>query len=185
MVPKVYQQVKEYIYACLKFSNDLDLSNDTINDMIRSSTTLLLTKTFSGSLSATFRKPGLGLLQVIFFLIFKTQQIFFFQVVQIITDIGYLESATVHLDMLMSSVTGGGESSGRKQAMFHVAREDAERQISSKLREKMDEFLELENYDWTLGEPQGNIKNLLNFSITLSILRTCFELHIRHDCILA
>lgn len=77
--------------------------------------------------------------------------------VQIITDIGYLEEATVFLDVLMSSTTGAGEVEvrGRKQAMFQVAREDAERQISSKLREKMEEFLELENYDWTLGEPQG------------------------------
>lgn len=25
MVPKVYQQVKEFIYACLKFSEDLNL----------------------------------------------------------------------------------------------------------------------------------------------------------------
>jgi len=64
MVPKVYQQVKEYIFACHKFSNDLDVTQEAVNDMIRKSTTLLLTKTFSGSLSATFKKPGLGLLQV-------------------------------------------------------------------------------------------------------------------------
>lgn len=104
--------------------------------------------------------------------------------VQIITDIGYLESATVHLDMLMSSVTGGGESSGRKQAMFHVAREDAERQISSKLREKMDEFLELENYDWTLGEPQGEsfpIPPPDESSTVFLFYRPCFQFYNRHD----
>jgi len=81
--------------------------------------------------------------------------------VQIITDIGYLEEATVFLDELMSGGTGGGDTPGRKQAMFNVAREDAERQISSKLREKMDEFLELENYDWVLGEPQGHASSFI------------------------
>lgn len=41
-------------------------------------------------------------------------------------------------------------------AMFRVARADAEQQISEKLQKKLDEFMELENYDWMLGEPQGH-----------------------------
>jgi exocyst complex component 6 len=41
-------------------------------------------------------------------------------------------------------------------AMFRVARADAEQQISEKLQRKLDEFMELENYDWMLGEPQGH-----------------------------
>lgn len=31
MVPKVYQQVKEFIYACLKFSEDLNLRYIQVN----------------------------------------------------------------------------------------------------------------------------------------------------------
>lgn len=148
MVPNVYRQVKEYIYACLKFSEDLHLSQATINDMIRKSTTLLLTRTFSGSLLSLFRKPGLGLLQV----------------VQIIIDIGYLEDATVYLDEFICNITGCEREEhmgARKQAMFHVARNDAEKQISTKLKEKIDEFLELENYDWSLVEPQGHASHFI------------------------
>lgn len=160
MVPNVYHQVKEYICACLKFSEDLHLSQATINDMIRKSTTLLLTRTFSGSLLALFRKPGLGLLQV----------------VQIIIDIGYLEEATVSLDNFICSITGceKDENIGaRRQAMFHVARNDAEKQISTKLKEKIDEFLELENYDWALIEPQGHAS--LFITDLIAFLQSVFQ----------
>lgn len=36
--------------------------------------------------------------------------------------------------------------------MFQAARDDAEKQICEKLEKKVDEFLDLENYDWLLGE---------------------------------
>lgn len=148
MVPNVYNQVKKYIFACLKFSEDLHISQAANNDMVMKSTTLLLTKTFSGSLLSLFRKPGLGLLQV----------------VQIIIDIGYLEKAAVFLDEFICSLTGCQKEENiavRNQAMFYVARNDAERQISTKLKEKIDEFLELENYNWLLVEPQGYASNFI------------------------
>lgn len=90
MVPKVYQQVKEFIYACLKFSEDLNLTQTEVDEMIRKSTNLLLTRTFSGCLSSLFRKPSLALLQV----------------VQIIINTGYLENSTKYLEEFVSNITG-------------------------------------------------------------------------------
>lgn len=90
MVPKVYHQVKEFIYACLKFSEDLNLTQTEIDEMITKSTNLLLTRTFSGCLSSLFRKPSLALLQV----------------VQIIIDTGYLEKSTKYLEEFVSNITG-------------------------------------------------------------------------------
>jgi hypothetical protein len=58
--------------------------------MVRKSTNLLLTRSFSGCLSSLFRKPSLALLQVI----------------QIIIDTGYLENATVYLEEFVSNITG-------------------------------------------------------------------------------
>ena len=58
--------------------------------MIRKSTNLLLTRSFSGCLSSLFRKPNIALLQVI----------------QIIIDTGYLEEATVYLEEFVSNITG-------------------------------------------------------------------------------
>lgn len=58
--------------------------------MMRKSTNLLLTRSFSGCLSSLFRKPSIALLQVI----------------QIIIDTGYLEEATVYLEEFVSNITG-------------------------------------------------------------------------------
>ncbi|XP_046615020.1 exocyst complex component 6B isoform X1 [Neodiprion virginianus] len=164
MVPKVYQQVKEFIYACLKFSEDLNLTQTEVDEMIRKSTNLLLTRTFSGCLSSLFRKPSLALLQV----------------VQIIINTGYLENSTKYLEEFVSNITGtphDGQLScgGVQSAMFRVAREDAERQICDKLKRKLDEFLELENYDWNLAEPQGHASSFITDLIAfLQSIFMCF-----------
>lgn len=112
MVPKVYQQVKEFIYACLKFSEDLNLrykyefklkinrklyfkdnivfSQVEVDEMIRKSMNLLLTRTFSGCLSSAFRSPHVNLQEI----------------TQIIIDTGYLEEANVYMDQFISNITG-------------------------------------------------------------------------------
>ncbi|XP_043487357.1 exocyst complex component 6B isoform X1 [Polistes fuscatus] len=164
MVPKVYQQVKEFIYACLKYSEDLNFTQTEIDEMICKSTNLLLTRTFSGCLSSLFRKPSLALLQV----------------VQIIINMGYLEKSTKYLEEFVTNITGTqheGQLScvGDKSAMFRVAREDAETQICEKLEKKLDEFLELENYDWNLSEPQGHASGFITDLIAfLQSTFTCF-----------
>ncbi|XP_029664573.1 exocyst complex component 6B [Formica exsecta] len=164
MVPKVYQQVKEFIYACLKFSEDLNFTQTEIDEMICKSTNLLLTRTFSGCLSSLFRKPSLALLQV----------------VQIIINTGYLEKSTKYLEEFVTNITGTlhqGQLScvGVESAMFRVARDDAEKQICDKLKNKLDEFLELENYDWNLAEPQGHASGFITDLIAfLRSTLTCF-----------
>lgn len=163
MVPKIYQQVKEFIYACLKFSEDLNLSQVEVDEMIRKSMNLLLTRSFSGCLSSTFRSPHVNLQEII----------------QIIVDTGYLEEATDYLDQFVSNITGEethGVTTGVVQgqpAMFRVAREDAVRQICEKLCQKLNEFLELESYDWLLVEPQGHASSFVTDII--AFLQTTFQ----------
>lgn len=57
--------------------------------------------------------------------------------------------------------------------LFKVARDDAERQICDKLKNKLDEFLELENYDWILVEPQGHASSFITDLI--AFLKSTFE----------
>lgn len=57
--------------------------------------------------------------------------------------------------------------------MFRVAREDAVRQICEKLRQKLTEFLELESYDWLLGEPQSHASSFITDLI--AFLQTTFR----------
>ncbi|KAJ8956515.1 hypothetical protein NQ318_019234 [Aromia moschata] len=161
MVPKVYQQVKEFIYACLKFSEDLNLSQVEVDEMIRKSMNLLLTRTFSGCLSSTFRSPHVNLQEM----------------VQIIVDTNYLEDANIYLDQFISNITGEesrGVTTGVSQSvMFRVAREDAVKQICEKLKQKINEFLELENYDWLLVEPRGHASSYI--SDLIAFLQTTFQ----------
>lgn len=58
-------------------------------------------------------------------------------------------------------------------AMFRVSREDAVRQICEKLKQKLDEFLELENYDWLLIEPKGHASSYI--SDIIAFLQTTFH----------
>ncbi|CAG9857330.1 unnamed protein product [Phyllotreta striolata] len=146
MVPKIYREVKEFIYACIKFSEDLNLSQVEVDEMIRKSMNLLLTRTFNGCLTSTLRSPHVNLQEII----------------QIIIDTGYLEEANIYLDQFISNITGEETRSVTsslthgQSALFSVSREDAVRQICEKLKQKLDEFFELENYDWLLVEPNGH-----------------------------
>ena len=54
-----------------------------------------------------------------------------------------------------------GSRNQGQSTMFRVARDDAERQICDKLKCKLDEFLELENYDWLLVEPKGHASSFI------------------------
>lgn len=91
-VPQIYSQVKEFIYASLKFSESLHRrlvslevrllvaavtsvfhafvltprspSSTEIDDMLRKSTNLLLTRTLSCCLQNLIKKPHIGLTEV-------------------------------------------------------------------------------------------------------------------------
>ncbi|XP_053407123.1 exocyst complex component 6B-like isoform X2 [Mercenaria mercenaria] len=144
-VPNVYNQVKEYINACLKFSADLHLSHTEIDDMIRKSTNLLLTRTLSGCLSSLIKRPNLSLLQLI----------------QISINMNYLEKSCTHLEEYISSITGAEKDSVHAArlhgtSMFKDARSEAEDYIYRKLNQKIDEFLDLAAYTWSQSEPSGN-----------------------------
>ncbi|XP_060593248.1 exocyst complex component 6B-like isoform X2 [Ruditapes philippinarum] len=144
-VPNVYNQVKEYINACLKFSADLHLSHTEIDDMIRKSTNLLLTRTLSGCLSNLIKMPNLSLLQLI----------------QISINMNYLEKSCSHLEDYISSITGAEKDSVHAArlhgtSMFKDARSEAEEYIYRKLNNKIDEFLELAAYTWSQSEPSGH-----------------------------
>ncbi|KAM7072948.1 exocyst complex component 6 isoform 6-T8 [Molossus nigricans] len=116
-VPRIYIQVKEFIYASLQFSESLHRSSTEIDDMLRKSTNLLLTRTLNSCLLNLIRKPHIGLTE--------------------------------------------------------DARHAAEGEIYTKLNQKIDEFVQLADYDWTMSEPDGRasgyLMDLINF------LRSIFQ----------
>ncbi|XP_065528001.1 exocyst complex component 6 isoform X12 [Lathamus discolor] len=116
-VPQIYIQVKEFIYASLKFSESLHRSSTEIDDMLRKSTNLLLTRTLSSCLQNLIKKPHIGLTE--------------------------------------------------------DARHAAEGEIYTKLNQKIDEFIQIADYDWTMSESDGRasgyLMDLINF------LRSTFQ----------
>ncbi|XP_073209982.1 exocyst complex component 6 isoform X10 [Lepidochelys kempii] len=88
-VPQIYIQVKEFIYASLKFSESLHRSSTEIDDMLRKSTNLLLTRTLSSCLQNLIKKPHIGLTEL----------------VQIIINTTHLEQACKYLEDFITNIT--------------------------------------------------------------------------------
>jgi len=144
MVIRVYTEVKNFILGCVKFSEDLNLSPAEIDETVRKSTNILLTRTLSGCLSSLIRRDNLSLLQLI----------------QIDINTYHLENTNIHLEKYISDITDTSSEANhiaRLQggSIFKDIRSEAEEEIHNKLESKIDEFLELANYNWLMSELLG------------------------------
>ncbi|XP_043099795.1 exocyst complex component 6B isoform X2 [Puntigrus tetrazona] len=149
-VPKVYSQLKEFIYACLKYSEDLHLSSTEIDDMIRKSTNLLLTRTLSHCLQYAIKKKNVGLAEL----------------VQIIINTTHLEQSCHYLEEFISNITNVPPDTINATKLygtstFKDARHAAEEEIYTNLNQKIDQFLQLANYDWTAAQGGGQASDYL------------------------
>ncbi|KAJ6668926.1 hypothetical protein lerEdw1_007735, partial [Lerista edwardsae] len=161
-VPQIYIQVKEFIYASLKFSESLHRSSTEIDDMLRKSTNLLLTRTLSSCLQNLIKKPHIGLTEL----------------VQIIINTTHLEQACKYLEDFITNITNISQETVHTARLYGLstfkdARHAAEGEIYTKLNQKIDEFIQLADYDWTMTEPDGRasgyLMDLINF------LRSTFQ----------
>ncbi|CAM4520594.1 unnamed protein product [Leuciscus chuanchicus] len=150
-VPKVYSQIKEFIYACLKYSEDLHLSSTEIDDMIRKSTNLLLTRTLSHCLQYAIKKKNVGLAEL----------------VQIIVNTTHLEQSCHYLEGFISNITNVPPDTINATKLygtstFKDARHAAEEEIYTNLNQKIDQFLQLADYDWTAVQGGGQASDYLS-----------------------
>uniref|UniRef100_A0A8C3LEN4 Exocyst complex component n=1 Tax=Chrysolophus pictus TaxID=9089 RepID=A0A8C3LEN4_CHRPC len=161
-VPQIYIQVKEFIYASLKFSESLHRSSTEIDDMLRKSTNLLLTRTLSSCLQNLIKKPHIGLTEL----------------VQIIINTTHLELACKYLEDFISNITNISQVTVHTARLYGLstfkdARHAAEGEIYTKLNQKIDEFIQIADYDWTMSESDGRasgyLMDLINF------LRSTFQ----------
>uniref|UniRef100_A0A8C2RW50 Exocyst complex subunit EXOC6/Sec15 C-terminal domain-containing protein n=1 Tax=Capra hircus TaxID=9925 RepID=A0A8C2RW50_CAPHI len=119
-VPKVYNQIKEFIYACLKFSEDLHLSN---------------------SLQNVIKRKNIGLTEL----------------VQIIINTTHLEKSCKYLEEFITNITNVLPETVHTTKLygtttFKDARHAAEEEIYTNLNQKIDQFLQLADYDWMTGD---------------------------------
>uniref|UniRef100_H2YEW4 Exocyst complex component n=1 Tax=Ciona savignyi TaxID=51511 RepID=H2YEW4_CIOSA len=89
-VPRIFGEMKRFILSCLEYCEDLHLSSTEVDDMIRKSTNLLLTRTLASSLQTLVQKPSLGLTEL----------------VQIIVNTTHLENSCQHIEEFVHSITG-------------------------------------------------------------------------------
>uniref|UniRef100_UPI00398F7064 exocyst complex component 6 isoform X3 n=1 Tax=Pristiophorus japonicus TaxID=55135 RepID=UPI00398F7064 len=161
-VPEIYKEFKEFIYASLKFSESLHRSSTEIDDMLRKSTNLLLTRTLSGCLQSLIKKQHIGLTEL----------------VQIIINTTHLEQACKYLEDFITNITNVSPETVHTTRLYGLstfkdARHAAEGEIYTKLNHKIDEFIQLSDYEWTMTEPNGRasgyLMDLINF------LRSTFQ----------
>ncbi|XP_048406904.1 exocyst complex component 6-like isoform X3 [Stegostoma tigrinum] len=161
-VPEIYKEFKEFIYASLKFSESLHRSSTEIDDMLRKSTNLLLTRTLSGCLQSLIKKQHIGLTEL----------------VQIIINTTHLEQACKYLEDFITNITNVSPETVHTTRLYGLstfkdARHAAEGEIYTKLNHKIDEFIQLADYEWTMTEPNGRasgyLMDLINF------LRSTFQ----------
>uniref|UniRef100_A0A674NUP3 Exocyst complex component n=1 Tax=Takifugu rubripes TaxID=31033 RepID=A0A674NUP3_TAKRU len=161
-VPQIYTQVKEFIYASLKFSESLHRSSTEIDDMLRKSTNLLLTRTLNSCLQNHIKKPHIGLTEL----------------VQIIINTTHLEQACRYLEDFITNITNVSPETVHTTRLYGLstfkdARHAAEGEIYTKLNQKIDEFIQLADYDWNMAESDGRasgyLMDLINF------LRSTFQ----------
>ncbi|XP_040275280.1 exocyst complex component 6B isoform X1 [Bufo bufo] len=140
-VPKIYGQIKEFIYACLKFSEDLHLSSTEVDDMIRKSTNLLLTRTLSNCLQSIIKRKNVGLTEL----------------VQIIINTSHLEVSCKYLEEFITNITNVLPDTVHTTKLYGLttfkdSRQAAEEEIYTNLNQKIDQFLQLADYDWMAAE---------------------------------
>ncbi|TMS02239.1 Exocyst complex component 6B, partial [Larimichthys crocea] len=164
-VPKVYCQLKEFIYACLKYSEDLHLSSTEVDDMIRKSTNLLLTRTLSHCLQYAIKKKNVGLAEL----------------VQVIINTTHLEQSCHFLEEFISNITNVPPDTVNATKLygtstFKDARHAAEAEIYTSLNAKIDQFLQLADYDWMAAVHEGRTLEPSDYLIDLiAFLKSTFS----------
>ncbi|XP_044196534.1 exocyst complex component 6B isoform X5 [Thunnus albacares] len=164
-VPKVYCQLKEFIYACLKYSEDLHLSSTEVDDMIRKSTNLLLTRTLSHCLQYAIKKKNVGLAEL----------------VQVIINTTHLEQSCHFLEEFISNITNVPPDTVNATKLygtstFKDARHAAEAEIYTSLNAKIDQFLQLADYDWMAAVQTSGTPTASDYLIDLiAFLKSTFS----------
>ncbi|PAV62595.1 hypothetical protein WR25_26425 isoform B [Diploscapter pachys] len=162
-VISVYQQSKNYLSGCLKFMEHLQLTHSEIDDTVRKYANVLLER-WSGSLKE-FVKRKRSLVQL----------------VQITVNIGYLEKSCESLGSFITKLTSNGEARMvhtshqvvLSERVFRDARSEVEQQIDECVKNKVNEFMDLAQYDWELPAASGTASDYI--TDVIRFLETTFR----------
>uniref|UniRef100_A0A914KIZ6 Exocyst complex component n=3 Tax=Meloidogyne incognita group TaxID=654580 RepID=A0A914KIZ6_MELIC len=174
-VPLVYSlQAKAFITDCVRFMEDLQLSQSEVGDTVRRYCNVLFAR-WSDELKMFIGCQKRSLVQLI----------------QITINMGYLERSCEFLERIISEAarnlsetdisnfSGGsgnlsalafddtaGHFVALKNQLFRDSRSEVEQLIDEAFREKVQAFLDNLNYDWELQHPTGVASNNISDMIT-------------------
>uniref|UniRef100_A0A8C2KD17 Exocyst complex component n=1 Tax=Cyprinus carpio TaxID=7962 RepID=A0A8C2KD17_CYPCA len=150
-------EIEKYLYfQWLPHVYPQSFSSTEIDDMLRKSTNLLLTRTLSSCLQNLIKKPHIGLTEL----------------VQIIINTTHLEYACKYLEDFITNITNVSPETVHTTRLYGLstfkdARHAAEGEIYTKLNQKIDEFIQLADYEWGMAESDGRasgyLMDLINF----------------------
>uniref|UniRef100_A0A8C4H9P3 Exocyst complex component n=1 Tax=Dicentrarchus labrax TaxID=13489 RepID=A0A8C4H9P3_DICLA len=141
------------------------LSSTEVDDMIRKSTNLLLTRTLSHCLQYAIKKKNVGLAEL----------------VQVIINTTHLEQSCHFLEEFISNITNVPPDTANATKLygtstFKDARHAAEAEIYTSLNAKIDQFLQLADYDWMAAVQGGGTLDASDYLIDLiAFLRSTFS----------
>ncbi|NXU73346.1 EXOC6 protein, partial [Oreotrochilus melanogaster] len=159
-VPQIYIQVKEFIYASLKFSESLHRRKHHSADNFVGFLNYFLQ--YFTLFSLNFEVP-VGFISLSRCLHINTT---------------HLEQACKYLEDFISNITNISQVTVHTARLYGLstfkdARHAAEGEIYTKLNQKIDEFIQIADYDWTMSESDGRasgyLMDLINF------LRSTFQ----------
>uniref|UniRef100_A0A915JDU7 Exocyst complex component 6 n=1 Tax=Romanomermis culicivorax TaxID=13658 RepID=A0A915JDU7_ROMCU len=160
-VPAVFEEVKDYVLGCIKFMDNLKMSQTDVEETIRRSTNLLFER-FSGHLKV--------------YLAEKLKASSLVQLIQITINVGYLEKSYESLEDFINALTGSSIAESHvsklKQDMFRDARSEVEERIDEAMCQKIDEILSVAQYSWDMPESTGRASGYITDLI--AFLRTTF-----------
>ncbi|KAL1920783.1 uncharacterized protein VTP21DRAFT_11418 [Calcarisporiella thermophila] len=155
MFPLCCRDIRKFVHRYHRFAEGLSQQRDAIDEILKRSLDELLVQQVNGILLSKLESTNLS------------------QIVQIIINLEYFENACTEFEELLTPARSGssGRISLRAVNVFREARKNAEKRIFELVNRKIDDFLELADYEWTPSsvsdQPSVYLQELVSFLTTV------------------
>ncbi|CAG8491482.1 5716_t:CDS:10, partial [Ambispora leptoticha] len=162
--PSCCLDIKNFVDQFYDFAEDASRRHNYLDDILKEALDALLIEHVNGVLLGKLQSTNLT------------------QIVQIIINLEYFENMCAELEKLLKdrrSMHRGGRIQLNASNEFHQTRKKAEKRIFELVNSKIDDFLELADYDWApsvaLSQPSPFLQDMVGF-LTTVISSTLYNL---------
>ncbi|CAG8499507.1 10540_t:CDS:10, partial [Ambispora gerdemannii] len=162
--PSCCLDIKNFVDQFYDFAEDASRKHNYLDDILKEALDALLIEHVNGVLLGKLQSTNLT------------------QIVQIIINLEYFENMCAELEKLLKdrrSIHRGGRIQLNASNEFHQTRTKAEKRIFELVNSKIDDFLELADYDWApsvaQSQPSSFLQDMVGF-LTTVISSTLYNL---------